>query len=600
MTRENIRNFCIIAHIDHGKSTLADRFLELTGTVDARHLKAQTLDSMELERERGITIKLKTVRMNYVVLGESYQLNLIDTPGHVDFSYEVSRSLAACEGALLVVDATQGIQAQTVSHVYKAMDAGLTIIPAINKIDLSAADSEKVADDLVKTFGFDRAGIARVSAKTGAFTKELLAEIVRGVPAPGGDPSGPLRALVFDTFYDEHQGVVAIVKVVDGELTSGMLRQEKLLMMATGVESVPEEFGIMTPHRKPVESLSAGEVGYMVLGLKDVRAVRVGDTITLAARSAASPLPGYKEIKPFVFVSLYPIENDAFSSLREALSKLALSDAALMYEPEKNSALGFGFRCGFLGLLHADVVQERLEREYNLSLLATTPTVEYRVKLTDGTTQSIRSPGDFPDPTRIVEINEPWILLDIVSPSKYVGAIINRCEARRAVKRKLEYPTLDRAVFQYELPLSELIHNFFDELKTVSSGYASLEYDLLDFRPVRAVRLDVLIHGNPVPPLAQIIVKDDADKIGRALLIRLKDVIPRQQFQVTLQAAVGGRIIAREDIPAFRKDVTAKLYGGHRDRKDKLLEIQRKGKKRMKRFGKVDIPQEAFRQVLAK
>ncbi len=637
VTQQHIRNFCIIAHINHGKSTLADRLLELTNTVEKRKMREQTLDSMELEREKGITIKLKAVRMNYdAVDGNNYQLNLIDTPGHVDFSYEVSRSLAACEGAILIVDAAQGIEAQTVSNIYKALEANLTIIPVLNKIDLENANADEVATELERAFGFTQSEILRLSAKTGENVDRLLAEIVRRIPPPAGSAQKPLRALVFDTYYDEHLGVVAHTKIVDGLITAeDIKKREKIRLMATAALAYPENIGIMNPQKTQVERLSAGEVGYIATGLKDIKSVRVGDTITFqkyfnkgaeikgivkkantqkkdtdsmtmendssatrVQETAVVPLPGYKEIKPFVFVSIFPIQNNKFTELREALQKLALSDSALSFEPESNSALGFGFRCGFLGLLHADIVQERLEREYNLELLSTIPTVEYKIYLTDGTVASIKNAADLPSPTKIQKIEEPWILLSIISPVKYVGGIITLCEKRRGVQKKMEYPTPHTIIFAYELPLAELIHNFFDELKTVSSGYASLDYDFLDYRDVAVVKLDILVHGAIVDPLAQIVLKNSAHEKGKATIAKLKDTIPRQQFAVALQAAIGSKIIARDTIPAMRKNVLAGIYGGHRERKDKLLEVQKKGKKRMKRFGKVDIPQEAFREVL--
>lgn len=597
MLQQQIRNFSIIAHIDHGKSTLADRFLEITNTVEKRYLKSQTLDSMELEREKGITIKLKAVRMLYKLGQKEYQLNLIDTPGHVDFSYEVSRSLAACEGAILVVDASQGIQAQTVSNVYKAIDAGLKIIPVLNKIDLPGSNLEKVTEDMTKTFGFDESEILRVSAKTGEGVDRLLEEIVNRIPAPQGSLEATPRALIFDTFYDEFLGVVAAVKVVDGKFTSELIsKKQKLTYVATQSEATPESIGIFVPQRKEIQILNTGEVGFIATGLKDIHAVKVGDTVSTNGK--ALQLPGYKEVKPFVFVSIFPVENDKFPQLREALEKLALSDSSLSYQPESSSALGFGFKCGFLGLLHADIVQERLEREYNLQLISTIPSVEYKVVLNSDEMLEVKSPAELPDPTRIKEIQEPWISVTIVSPVDYVGGIITLCEERRGVMRKMEYPTETRVVFEYDLPLAELVYNFFDELKTVSSGFASLDYEFSEYKPVNAVKLDILVHGEIVPPLSHIVLKEKAADHGKALLAKLKEVIPRQQFKVALQAAVGGKVLAREDIPAIRKDVLAKMSGGHRERKDKLLDIQRKGKERMKRLGKVDIPQEAFRQVL--
>jgi GTP-binding protein LepA len=599
MHQKYIRNFSIIAHIDHGKSTLADRFLEITGTVEKRYLKSQTLDSMDLEREKGITIKLKAVRMEYKHNSQAYQLNLIDTPGHVDFSYEVSRSLAACEGAILVIDATQGIQAQTVSNVYKALDADLKIIPVVNKIDLPGSDLERVKEDLIQTFGFSPDEILNVSAKTGEGVKELLENIIEKIPPPQGNNDKPARALIFDTFYDEFLGVVAAVKIADGSFSHEKISsRKKIKFIATSAISIPESIGVFVPQRKNVPELCAGEVGFIATGIKDIHNVKVGDTVVYEESSNVEALPGYKEMKPFVFVSIFPLENDKYKNLREALEKLSLSDSSLRFEPENNSALGFGFRCGFLGLLHADIIQERLEREYGLSLISTTPTVEYRIRLTDGNEISIKNPADFPDPTKIKIIQEPWIALNIVAPSEYVGGIISLCEERRGVLQKMEYPTEKRVIFEYELPLSELIYNFFDDLKTVSSGFASLDYDFLEYRSVNAVKMDILVHGEIVPPLSHIVLKDKAVNIGKELVNKLKEVIPRQQFKISLQAAIGGKIVAREDIPALRKNVLAKMSGGHRERKDKLLEIQKKGKQRMKRMGKVDIPQEAFRQVL--
>ncbi len=599
MQKSHIRNFCVIAHIDHGKSTLADRFLEITKTVDARHLKTQTLDSMELEQEKGITIKLKAVRMAYSKDGQAYQLNLIDTPGHVDFSYEVSRSLAACEGALLLVDATQGIQAQTVSNVYKALDANLTIIPVINKVDLPSSDVEKVTRDIVETFGFSEDEIVKVSAKTGDGVKELLDLVIEKVPAPSGLEQSAPRALIFDTFYDEYLGVVAIMKVVDGEFPYSLISErKKIKFFATDAESVPEDIGILVPTRKSIDVLKTGEVGFIATGLKDIKQVRVGDTITLASSTNVQPLAGYKEVKPFVFVSIFPIDNDRFPDLREALDKLSLSDAALSFEPESSSALGFGFRCGFLGLLHADIVQERLEREYNLKLISTIPSVEYEVYLTNGTQLSVKTATDFPDKSRIGEVREPFILLHVVSPSEYVGGVIRLCESRRGVQRKMEYPTPDRVVFEYELPLIELVYNFFDELKTVSSGFASLDYEFLGYRPVDVVKLDILVHSEVVEPLSRLVLRSRAVESGREVLKKLKEILPRQQFKISLQAAIGGKIIAREDISSVGKNVLAKMSGGHRERKDKLLEKQAKGKERLKKVGRVEIPQEAFRHIL--
>jgi len=597
---ENIRNFCIIAHIDHGKSTLADRLLEYTKTIEKRDLKEQTLDSLDLEKERGITIKLKPVRMEYTLDNENYELNLIDTPGHVDFSYEVSRSLAACEGAVLVVDATQGIQAQTVSNVYKAIDANLTIIPVLNKIDLPSSDVEKVTNDLVSTFGFKAEEILKVSAKTGDGVHELIKEVIDRIPAPINNLDKPLRALIFDSFYDAYLGVVAVVKVVDGSISMQEINSRKeLKFFATNAFSIPEGMGIFQPSRKPCELLRSGEVGYIVTGLKNISKVKVGDTIGFTVNGSLEGLPGYKEVKPFVFLSIYTVDNDKFPDLREALEKMALTDSSISYEPENNMALGFGFRCGFLGLLHADVIQERLEREFNLDLISTTPSVEYQVDLTSGESLEVRTAYDMPDVTRISQIREPWILMTIVTPNTYTGSIITLCETKRGIMKKMEYPTTDRVIFEYEIPLVELISNFFDELKSITSGYASLDYEMLDYRPVKAVKVDILVHNQIVPPLSFIVVREKAELVSRALLKKLKDIIPRQQFQVSLQAAINAKVIAREDLSGFRKDVLAKMSGGHRERKDKLLDIQKKGKERMKKFGKVDIPQDAFRQILS-
>ena len=596
MATKNIRNFCIIAHIDHGKSTLADRLLEITGTVDKRDLKEQTMDQLDLEREKGITIKLKAVRMKYGIGGENYQLNLIDTPGHVDFSYEVSRSLAACEGAILVVDATQGIQAQTVSNVYKALEAKLTIIPIINKIDIRGNHADEVEQDLLASFGFKRDEIIRVSAKTGENVYKLLEAVVERVPAPRENNSQELRALIFDTFFDDYLGVVTVIKVVEGNLSS---KNKKIHFMVANKSTTVQEIGIFTPKRKKIEELKTGEVGYVATGLKNIHAVHVGDTITLYKdREKTQPLQGYKEIKPFVFVSLYPIDNDKFTELRKALEKLALSDAALSYEPESSKALGFGFRCGFLGLLHADVVQERLEREYDLELISTTPSVEYKVNLR-GKEKYVKRPSEMPERSEIESIEEPWILVNIVAPVEYVGNIITLCEKRRGIQKTLEYPSEQRVVFEYELPLNELISNFFDDLKSVSSGFASLDYEFLEYRKADVVKLDILVHGEVVEPLSHMVLRKEAEQKGRTVLSKLKEILPKQQFKVSLQAAIGGKVVARENLSAMRKTVLQGIYGGHRERKDKLLERQKKGKERLKRIGKVDVPQEAFRKILS-
>ena len=594
-----IRNFCIIAHIDHGKSTLADRLLELTGTVEKRKLQAQQLDSMDLEREKGITIKLKAVRMGYKLDDVDYQLNLIDTPGHVDFSYEVSRSLAACEGAILVVDASQGIEAQTVSNVYKAFEAGLTIIPVLNKIDLPGIELEKITDDLHQTFGFKPEEILHVSAKTGEGVEALVREVITRIPAAKSHNEKEFKALIFDTYYDDFLGVVAIIRVSEGSISQkDILSRRRLRYFATQGISLAEEIGVLVPERKKFSELSAGEVGYIATGLKDIKMAKVGDTVTFEDCKEVTPLPGYKEIKPLVFASIYTIDTAKFPELREALGKLSLSDAALTYEPENSGALGFGFRCGFLGLLHSEIVQERLEREYNLELISTTPMVEYRVKQTDGTERYIKSAADFPDITKIEQIYEPWILLTIVTPSKYTGAIITLCEKNRGILKKMEYPSAIRVFFEYELPLSGIIHNFYDDLKSVSSGYASLDYEFLNYRPVNAVKMDILVHGEEVPALAQVVLKETSHEEGKKILQKLKTLIPHQQFKVSLQAAINEKIIAREDISSVGKSVLAGISGGHRERKDKLIDRQKKGKARLKMVGRVAIPQEAFREVL--
>jgi len=537
--------------------------------------------------------------MKYDLDGKEYQLNLIDTPGHVDFSYEVSRSLAACEGAILLVDASQGIQAQTVSNVYKALEADLTIIPVINKIDLTSADVEKVKKDLNTTFGFDEKDILQVSAKTGENAKELLEQVVQRVKSPAGSEQGPARALIFDTFYDEFLGVVALVRVVDGKFEKKLISTRKQIkLMATDTNCIPEDVGILSPEKRSIDLLNTGEVGYIATGLKDIHKVKVGDTITLKDNPADKVLPGYKEIRPFVFVSIFPVDNNRFSDLREALNKLSLSDASLSFEPETSSALGFGFRCGFLGLLHADIVQERLEREYDLELISTIPSVEYKLALTNGSNISIKTAANYPDRSKIKEIKEPWILAQVVTPVGYVGGVISLCEKRRGIQKKMEYPSPNRVVFEYEIPLVELIHNFYDELKTISSGFASLDYEFLEYRNVDVVKVDILVHGQVVDPLARLVLKNNAEEVGRQMLKKLKETLPRQQFKVALQATIGGKVIARENISAMKKHVLGGIYGGHRERKDKLLERQKKGKERLKKIGKVQIPQDALRQVM--
>jgi GTP-binding protein LepA len=597
MTQATIRNFCIIAHIDHGKSTLADRLLERTGTVAGRDMAEQVLDVMELERERGITIKLKPVRMRYAARdGIEYQLNLIDTPGHVDFTYEVSRSLAACEGAVLVVDAAQGIEAQTLANVYLALEHDLTLIPVVNKIDLPSANPEAVVEEIENVIGLPRDDVLLVSAKDGTGIENVLEAIVRQIPPPRGDASAPLRALVFDSHYDAYKGVIAHIRVVDGSIRT----DERLRMIAAGATVEALELGIFRPGMEPLASLSAGEVGYVATALKEVRDVQVGDTITSAAHAATEMLPGYRPVKPMVFAGLYPTANDDYPELRAALEKLRLNDAAIVYEPESSSALGFGFRCGFLGMLHLDIVRERLEREYDLDLLVTAPSVEYRVLTTAGEEILVENPSKLPEPNYIAEIYEPWVRLEIVSPTRYIGAIMELVTSRRGTYSKMEYLDEQRVLLQYEMPLAELIIDFYDELKSKTQGYASLDYQHIDDRPADLVKLDVLVNGEPVDALSTIMHVEGAQMRGRSLVEALRRIIPRQLFDVPIQAAIGSKIIARETVRALRKDVLAKCYGGDISRKRKLLEKQAEGKKRMKRVGSVEVPQEAFMAVLAR
>lgn len=613
MHPSRIRNFCIIAHIDHGKSTLADRFLEITGLLaEARRERVeQVLDSMELEREKGVTIKAKAVRMPYRAAdGVDYELNLIDTPGHVDFSYEVSRALAACEGAVLVVDATQGIQAQTIANVYVALDHNLTIVPVVNKIDLPNAEPEAVAQQLCDVLGFDRDEVLLASAKEGTGTREVLEAVVRRVPSPSGDESAPLRALVFDSKYDVYKGVVAYVRVVEGVVESD--RELRLMSGQRTIEAL--EVGVFTPEPVPTGRLTTGEVGYVATGLKDVRQCRVGDTLTDAARPAAEPLPGYRQAKPMVFAGLYPTQPNDYAPLREALEKLQLNDASLAFEPESSGALGPGFRCGFLGLLHMEIVQERLEREYSLDLLVTAPSVEYQVRKSDGTELVIDNPADLPPPNEVLEIREPWMKITVVTPDRYIGAVMELVTRRRGEFQHMEYLQGSgvkgqgsreaqgkgeaRVVLEYLIPLSEILVDFYDQLKSMSQGYASLDYTFSHYAPAKLVKLDVLVNGVPVDALSLITHADNARQQGRALVQRLRGLIPRQLFDVPIQAAVGGRIVARETVRAMRKNVLAKCYGGDVTRKRKLLEKQKEGKKRMKRVGNVEIPQEAFLAVL--
>jgi GTP-binding protein LepA len=591
----HIRNFSIIAHIDHGKSTLADRILELTGTVAARDMKEQLLDKMDLERERGITIKSQAVRIAYTVRdGQKYQLNLIDTPGHVDFTYEVSRSLAACEGAVLLVDATQGVEAQTVANAYLALENDLEIIPVLNKIDLPAADAAEAELELHELTGATHEETLIVSAKTGEGVEDVLEAVVARTPPPSGDPAAPPRALIFDSEYDQYRGVIAYVRVVDGSFQ----RRELITMMGNGEEAEIEELGYFSPAMVPVERLETGEVGFIITGIKDVAKVRVGDTITSRRTPAAESLPGYKVVQPMVFCGLFPTEGDKFEELRDALEKLKLNDAALMYEPESSNALGFGFRCGFLGLLHMDIVRERLEREYDLELLTTMPSVEYHAYLTNGALTVVRNPAQMPDANYIDRVEEPYVAASILVPSEFVGAIMELCQGRRADFVDMKYLSPHRVEMHYRLPLSEIVLDFFDQLKTRTRGYASLDYEFHGYRESDLVKLDILLAGDPVDALSLITPRERAHVRGKNLVTKLRQKIPRQLFEVAVQAAIGNKVVARETIKAKRKDVLAKCYGGDITRKRKLLEKQKEGKKRMKQLGIVEVPQEAFLAVL--
>ncbi len=592
---DRIRNFSIIAHIDHGKSTLADRLLEKTGAITEREMREQVLDTMDLERERGITIKAQAVRLIYPAAdGLAYTLNLIDTPGHVDFSYEVSRSLAACEGALLLVDAAQGVEAQTLANAYLAIEAGLEIIPVVNKIDLPSADPDRAAAEVASILGEDPDQVARVSAKTGEGVDQLLERIVTEVPPPAGRTEGPLRALVFDSYYDTYRGVICYVRVVDGRLGKG----DPVRFMATGEEDAADEVGVVTPRAVPVAALGPGETGYLITGIKEIDRIRVGDTVTRAGRPADRPLPGYAEPKPMVFSGLFPAEGDDFERLREALDKLRLNDAALVYEPETSRALGFGFRVGFLGLLHMEIVRERLEREYDLDLVATAPSVAFRAVLTDGSEVEIRSPQDLPDASRIDQITEPYVKVMIITPSTYIGTIMDLVQTKRGEMGEMHYLSPERVELRYRVPLGEIVFDFFDQLKSRTRGYASLDYEPDGYRPSELVKLDVLLNAQPVDAFSTIIHKDKAYDYGRTMVGRLRELIPRQLFDVPIQAAVGSRIIARETVKARRKDVTAKCYGGDVSRKRKLLERQKEGRKRMKMVGQVEVPQDAFISAL--
>ena len=591
-----IRNFSIIAHIDHGKSTLADRILESTGAVSSREMKDQLLDSMDLERERGITIKLNAVSLSYHAKdGKDYLFNLIDTPGHVDFAYEVSRSLAACEGALLVVDATQGVQAQTLANVYLAIDNDLAIVPVINKVDLPSAMPERVKDEIENRVGIPCDEACLVSAKTGLGIEDVLEKVVTEIPAPNGDRNAPLQALIFDSYYDPYRGVVVMISVKNGSVKVG----DTILLMQSGKTYQVTEVGIRTPNELKTSSLSAGEVGYLAAQIKDIRDVFPGETVTLSDNRAASPLPGYRRINPMVYCGLYPVDSKKYGDLKEALEKLCLNDASLVYEPETSQALGFGFRVGFLGLLHMDVVQERLEREYNLDLILTAPSVIYKVVMTNGEVLTIDNPSKLPDMSKVNRIEEPFVSADIMAPKEYVGPIMELCQQRRGVYRDLVYFDDSRVIVKYDLPLSEIIYNFFDKLKSYTRGYASLDYELNEYRPSDLVKMDILLNGEQIDALSSIVYRPGAYQRGLGIVSRLKNIIPRQQFEVPVQAAIGGKVIARADIKSMRKDVLAKCYGGDISRKKKLLEKQKEGKKRMKAVGSVEVPQEAFMTVLS-
>ena len=591
---QHIRNFSIIAHIDHGKSTLADRFIQLCGGLADREMEAQVLDTMDLERERGITIKAQTAALEYRAMdGQQYLLNMIDTPGHVDFSYEVSRSLSACEGALLVVDASQGVEAQTVANCYTATEQGVEVIPVLNKMDLPQVEPERVISEIEDIIGIPATDALRVSAKTGEGVGEILEAVIRRIPPPSGSPDGPLKALIIDSWFDNYVGVVMLVRVVDGELKP----KDRVLLMSNGANYLCEQVGVFTPKAKSKAMLSAGEVGFVTAGIKELKAARVGDTLTLAQRPATEPLPGFKEIKPQVFAGLYPVDAGDYGALREALEKLQLNDSSLRFEPESSQALGFGFRCGFLGLLHLDIVQERLEREYGMHLITTAPTVVYQILLRDGSVMEIENPSRLPDPSKIEEIREPIITATILVPHDYIGPVLTLCNQKRGAQRNMQY--LGRQVMlTYEVPLNEVVMDFFDKLKSVSRGYASLDYEFLEYRAGDLVRLDILINGDRVDALSLIIHRDNAQHRGRDLAVRMRELIPRQMFDVAVQAAIGSHIIARETVKAMRKNVLAKCYGGDITRKKKLLEKQKAGKKRMKQVGSVEIPQEAFLAIL--
>ncbi|OFW37887.1 MAG: elongation factor 4 [Acidobacteria bacterium RIFCSPLOWO2_12_FULL_67_14] len=595
MDQAHIRNFSIIAHIDHGKSTLADRFLEITGALQAREMEAQVLDAMDLERERGITIKAHPVRLNYTAgNGGQYVLNLIDTPGHVDFSYEVTRSLAACEGALLLVDAAQGVEAQTLANAYLASENELEIIPVINKIDLPSAQPEECLRQIEEIIGLDSSGALLASAKEGTGTREILEAIVARIPPPAGDPNAPLKALIFDSWFDPYRGVVIVVRVIDGVLRT----KAKIRLMATKQDFEVDDLGVFSPKATPVDELSVGEVGFIIANINVVADAKIGDTVTETARQTPAPFPGFKELKPMVFAGLYPVESHQYAELREALEKLRLNDASFFYEPETSAALGFGFRCGFLGLLHMEIVQERLEREYGMDLVTTAPGVLYRVTTTDGEVQEVDSPAKLPDAGRIAKLEEPVITAMILTPAEYVGPILQLCQDKRGIQKKLEYLKSDRVLVTYDLPFNEVVMDFYDRLKTISRGYASLDYHVTGYWESPLVKMDIMVNGDPIDALSIIVHRDAAYDRGRALAAKMRELIPRQMFEIAIQAAIGNRIIARESVKALRKNVLAKCYGGDITRKRKLLEKQKEGKKRMKRVGRVEIPQEAFLAVL--
>jgi len=595
MDQRYIRNFSIIAHIDHGKSTLADRFLELTGALQAREMEAQVLDAMDLERERGITIKAHPVRLNYTAVnGDHYVLNLIDTPGHVDFGYEVTRSLAACEGALLLVDASQGVEAQTLANAYLAVDSNLDVIPVINKIDLPSAQPDECKRQIEDIIGLDASTAILASAKEGTGTRDILEAIIARFHPPKGDPDAPLKALVFDSWYDAYRGVVIVVRVIDGALKT----KQKIRLMATAQDYEADDLGVFSPKATPVDELGVGEVGFIVANIKRVSDAKIDDTVTETGRPTTEPFPGFKELKPMVFAGLYPVEGHKYTELREALEKLRLNDASFFYEPETSAALGFGFRCGFLGLLHMEIVQERLEREYDMDLVTTAPGVLYRVTTTDGEVQEIDSPAKLPDAGRIAKLEEPIITAMILTPSEHVGGILQLCQDKRGIQKKLEYLKSDRVLITYELPFNEVVLDFYDKLKTLSRGYASLDYHVTGYWESPLVKMDILVNGEPVDALSIIVHRDAAYDRGRALASKMRELIPRQMFEVAIQASIGNRIIARESVKALRKNVLAKCYGGDITRKRKLLEKQKEGKKRMKRVGRVEIPQEAFLAVL--